>query len=171
MESHVYPPINMCQMHRVKKEPESEHEEENQGPKCSYCEESAAGQNKGRCARHQLHCVKKKCTRDQFESEIYCEKHLVQTNGGRATWKRIMDVEKESLKRKIAELEKDNNNNNNKDKDEEEGCSICMEEEREVTILPCLHCATCYECTWKLPVKKCPICRGSIDGFMRNKFV
>ncbi len=182
--SRVYEPpresVHMCQKHLDKwEEPESDSEEDTAGPKCSisHCEETRAGQNNSRCGWHQLHCVEKKCVGHQFESSIYCEKHLVQTNGGRATWKRIMEGEKESLKRKIAELEEKNNNNKDKDEDEDDEeecrriCTVCMDENRGVTIFPCLHTATCYECTWKLPVKKCPICRGPLDGFMRNKYV
>lgn len=49
---------------------------------------------------------------------------------------------------------------------EEKLCKICMEQDVEVTFLPCGHLVTCNKCAHTL--KECPICRQRIRGFVRT---
>ncbi|CAF1341927.1 unnamed protein product [Adineta ricciae] len=44
-------------------------------------------------------------------------------------------------------------------------CVLCFEEEKCLACLPCGHLATCIPCGHSL--RKCPICRNDIDGFVK----
>ena len=45
-------------------------------------------------------------------------------------------------------------------------CKICMENEMEITFLPCGHLMSCINCAPVL--KNCPICRRPIKGSVRT---
>jgi len=44
-------------------------------------------------------------------------------------------------------------------------CVLCLEEEKRLACMPCGHLATCVPCGHSL--RSCPICRRSIDAFVR----
>ena len=44
-------------------------------------------------------------------------------------------------------------------------CTVCMDEEIEIVLLPCTHISTCSSCTIKL--SQCPICRGEIKHVLK----
>ena len=45
-------------------------------------------------------------------------------------------------------------------------CKACMEKNVEVTFLPCGHFVVCESCSKK--IKKCPICRKCIRGYLKT---
>lgn len=48
--------------------------------------------------------------------------------------------------------------------DERFQCKICLDNPVEVLFLPCKHVCCCQNCSNKLKVKVCPICRGKIKA-------
>lgn len=42
-------------------------------------------------------------------------------------------------------------------------CIVCMENPREIILLPCNHVCLCEDCAEKID-RKCPVCKGSIEG-------
>ncbi|KAE9524212.1 hypothetical protein AGLY_015251 [Aphis glycines] len=47
-------------------------------------------------------------------------------------------------------------------------CTVCSVEMRNVILIPCLHIATCVDCSFS--VRDCPLCRKLINGFMMPLF-
>ena len=78
--------------------------------------------------------------------------------------------ENEILRQKLKENEKSMKENaelKQKLKESESRiCKICMEEEVQITFLPCGHLMSCVNCAPAL--KNCPICRRSIKGSVRT---
>lgn len=52
--------------------------------------------------------------------------------------------------------------------DTEKNCRICLDNDVEVTLIPCGHCCLCVSCTFGL--KECPICRKEIENTQRTYF-
>lgn len=48
---------------------------------------------------------------------------------------------------------------------EREDCIACLQERKNVIILPCRHCCVCYTCFQR--VDKCPVCRTSVEAHIR----
>lgn len=50
-------------------------------------------------------------------------------------------------------------------------CVICMNAERNTTVLPCRHMCMCYDCAQAIKVQasqaKCPICRNEIESMLK----
>jgi hypothetical protein len=44
-------------------------------------------------------------------------------------------------------------------------CAICMSAKKNALLIPCHHCATCFECAGKfvMGTSKCPMCRATIQ--------
>ena len=78
--------------------------------------------------------------------------------------------ENEILRQKLKENEKSLKENaelKQKLKESESRiCKICMEEEVQITFLPCGHLMSCVNCAPAL--KNCPICRRPIKGSVRT---
>ena len=47
-------------------------------------------------------------------------------------------------------------------------CGICMDNNRDTVIMPCMHFMFCHGCLTKAP-KTCPACRGPISGLLQCK--
>ena len=45
-------------------------------------------------------------------------------------------------------------------------CKVCLENERNITFLPCGHFISCEHCSYSL--KKCPFCRKRIEGQLKT---
>ncbi|KAK0050198.1 baculoviral IAP repeat-containing protein 3 [Biomphalaria pfeifferi] len=45
-------------------------------------------------------------------------------------------------------------------------CKICLDQPVAIVFLPCGHFVTCLECSYEL--RKCPVCRGIIQGTVRG---
>ncbi|XP_071144499.1 polyadenylate-binding protein-interacting protein 1-like [Mytilus edulis] len=62
------------------------------------------------------------------------------------------------------EIESTGNGNQNlgDNTDDKYMCKICFDDPVEVTFLPCMHVCCCKNCSDKLKVKQCPICRKRI---------
>jgi superfamily II helicase len=45
--------------------------------------------------------------------------------------------------------------------DEGKLCVICLDEEREIVMVPCGHYCCCESCAWD--VTRCPVCRKTMD--------
>nr|QBK85057.1 MAG: ubiquitin-protein ligase [Pithovirus LCDPAC02] len=50
-------------------------------------------------------------------------------------------------------------------KNEGNVCCICLDDIRNVVILPCKHMCICKKCS-KLDIEKCPLCRQNIKKYM-----
>jgi E3 ubiquitin-protein ligase MGRN1 len=50
-------------------------------------------------------------------------------------------------------------------------CVICMNAERNTTVLPCRHMCMCYDCAQAIKVQatqaKCPICRNEVESMLK----
>ncbi|CAC5384304.1 PABPC [Mytilus coruscus] len=75
------------------------------------------------------------------------------------------------LERSIGSITLENNENESVGKDNQNSgnnmddkylCKICFDNPVEVTFLPCMHVCCCKNCSDKLKVKQCPICRKKI---------
>ena len=55
--------------------------------------------------------------------------------------------------------------------DEDKFCVICLTNEKDTAILPCMHLCVCGECAEQLRMKthKCPVCRKPIDQLVKRK--
>ncbi|XP_063418143.1 uncharacterized protein LOC134700922 [Mytilus trossulus] len=71
----------------------------------------------------------------------------------------------------IGSIKLENNENESAGKDNQKSgsnmddkyiCKICFDNPVEVTFLPCMHVCCCKNCSDKLKVKQCPICRKKI---------
>jgi hypothetical protein len=54
-------------------------------------------------------------------------------------------------------------------KDDDKKCSICMNNEKSIILIPCGHLYTCRECIKNIKEKQdliCPICRGQIERYV-----
>ena len=75
--------------------------------------------------------------------------------------RREADEESEALQNKY----RNNTNDFNDDNNEQNVCVICLENQRNVVILPCAHLCGCRRCLLQVP--HCPICRGDINSLQR----
>ena len=72
-----------------------------------------------------------------------------------------------TLKQTIEELEKQLEREK-----EKRSCSICMDNDSDACLFPCMHVKTCMKCTSVIKKKskdenKCPICQSTIENFKR----
>nr|BDT62952.1 MAG: baculoviral IAP repeat-containing protein [Trachysalambria curvirostris majanivirus] len=58
------------------------------------------------------------------------------------------------------------NNNDNNDDNDCLKCKVCLDKNLEIVLLPCQHLIMCGSCLLK--IKKCPMCRKSINAFMKD---
>ncbi|KAL3141998.1 hypothetical protein ABBQ32_004641 [Trebouxia sp. C0010 RCD-2024] len=54
---------------------------------------------------------------------------------------------------------------------EERLCVICLNKDRDTTVLPCRHMCMCHECAQELrkQTSKCPICRNHVESLLHIK--
>lgn len=54
---------------------------------------------------------------------------------------------------------------------EERLCVICLNNDRDTTVLPCRHMCMCHECAKELrkQTSKCPICRNHVESLLHIK--
>eukprot|EP01116_Phalansterium_solitarium_P002639 TRINITY_DN1278_c0_g2_i1.p1 TRINITY_DN1278_c0_g2~~TRINITY_DN1278_c0_g2_i1.p1 ORF type:complete len:1702 (+),score=535.05 TRINITY_DN1278_c0_g2_i1:114-5219(+) len=46
-------------------------------------------------------------------------------------------------------------------------CHLCLQNEKQVAVIPCGHCCMCVECSDRFKPKLCPICRGPVAQLLR----
>eukprot|EP01088_Endostelium_zonatum_P016008 TRINITY_DN413_c1_g3_i3.p1 TRINITY_DN413_c1_g3~~TRINITY_DN413_c1_g3_i3.p1 ORF type:complete len:370 (-),score=143.40 TRINITY_DN413_c1_g3_i3:57-1166(-) len=78
--------------------------------------------------------------------------------------------EKEEKKDKGEEMKEDKDEEEKRqakkmrmEREEEATCVVCLDEKKNVLIVPCNHLCLCKTCS--LNVKQCPMCRGEIGSF------
>ena len=46
-------------------------------------------------------------------------------------------------------------------------CTVCMENQRDCVLEPCMHVCCCIACLQSLSDSKCPVCRTPIDFYLK----
>ena len=46
-------------------------------------------------------------------------------------------------------------------------CTVCLENQRDCVLEPCMHVCCCIPCLQRITDNKCPICRTPIDFYLK----
>lgn len=104
---------------------------------------------------------------DLIQAALYFQKHksLEGTPFGR---KLTVDQEVVDSCSMIIEKVDPNKKQNKEVVESEKNCRICLDNDVEVTLIPCGHFCLCQSCTFGL--KECPLCRREIESIQRTYF-
>lgn len=104
---------------------------------------------------------------DLIQAALYFQKHksLEGTPFGR---KLTVDQEVVDSCSMIIEKADPNKKQDKEVIETEKNCRICLDNDVEVTLIPCGHFCLCQSCTFGL--KECPICRKNIESVQRTYF-
>jgi hypothetical protein len=46
-------------------------------------------------------------------------------------------------------------------------CTVCLENQRDCVLEPCMHVCCCISCLQRITDNKCPVCRTPIDFYLK----